>query len=277
MLDGRAEISRPGPESVLVDGVAVGPGSRVVLRPRTAASDVLMRSVDGRRAIVEAVLQDTEDEVKLTVTLEDDPIRSLGKARGLGHRFFFAADELEPLPSAGAGAPPRRALVAGIGNVFLGDDGFGVAVVRALATRPNLVPEGVDVVEFGIRGMDLAYALNDGYHAAVLIDAAPRGQPPGTLELIEPEIEENLFAGFATHGMDPVAVLALARQFGPVPDRLLLLGCEPAHVIDTDREPLREELSAPVAAAIPRAVALLGELLAELVAPADDDNQRGER
>jgi hydrogenase maturation protease len=261
MLDGRAAISRPGPESVLIDGIPVRAGTRVVLRPRTAETDVLMRAVDGRRAIVESVLQDTEDAVTLTVTLEDDPIRSLGKGRGLGHRFFFAADELEPLPSTGADAPPRRALVAGIGNVFLADDGFGVAVVRALAAQRELLPEGVDVVEFGIRGMDLAYALNDGYAAAVLVDVAPRGQPPGTLELIEPEIEENLFVGFGTHAMDPVAVLALARQFGPVPDRVLLLGCEPEHVIDTDNEPLREELSPPVAAAVPRAAALIRELL----------------
>src|SRR5436190_196968 len=148
MLDGRAEISRPGPESVLIGGVAVAAGSRVILRPHTTDTDVLMRAVDGRRAIVESVVQDTEDQIRVTVTLEDDPIRSLGKARGLGHRFFFAPEELEPIPAAGLDVPPRRVLVAGIGNVFMGDDGFGVAVVGALSGRQ--LPEGVDVVDFGI-------------------------------------------------------------------------------------------------------------------------------
>jgi hydrogenase maturation protease len=271
MLDGRAEISRPGPESISIEGVRVVPGSRVLLRPRTTATDILMRAIDGRRAIVETILQDTEDVVSLTVSLEDDPARSLGNGRGLGHRFFFSPDELEPLPEAGPAAPPRRILIAGIGNLFMGDDGFGVVVARKLALRP--IPEGVQVVDFGIRGMDLAYALGDGYDAAILIDVAPRGHPPGTLEVIEPEIDPDLFVGFEAHGMDPVSVLQFARQFGALPGRTLVVGCEPDRVLDPDADELLDELSPPVADAVERAIGLVEELVAELTHPAPNDNQ----
>jgi hydrogenase maturation protease len=271
MLDGRAEISRPGPESVLIDGVAVAAGSRVILRPRTTATDVLMRAVAGRRAIVESVVQDTDDQVRLTVTVEGDPIRSLGKGRGLGHRFFFNPEELEPVAETGRDAPPPRVLVAGIGNVFMGDDGFGVAVVGALSGR--VLPDGVDLVDFGIRGMDLAYALVDGYDAAVLVDLAQRGQPPGTLELIEPEIDPNLFVGFQAHRMDPVAVLQFARQFGSLPRRTLIVACEPHAVLDPDSDELRDELSPPVARAVEHAAALIEELVADLGHRPANDNE----
>lgn len=271
MLDGRAEISRAGPDSVHVDGVRLTAGSRVVLRPRTTATDVLMRAIDGRRAIVETVVQDTEDVISLTVTLEDDPARSLGKGRGLGHRFFVSPDEVQPLPTEGPAAPPRRILVAGIGNVFMGDDGFGVAVARRLAERQ--LPEGVDVVDFGIRGMDLAYALGDRYDAAVLIDVAPRGQPPGTLEVIEPDVEPDLFVGFEAHGMDPVSVLQFARQFGPIPERTLIVGCEPETVLNPDGDELLDELSAAVTAAVEPAVTLVEELVRGLADPQVNDDQ----
>lgn len=262
MLDGRAQISRGGPESVLIDGVRIGAGSRVVLHPRTADTDLLMRAVDGRRAIVESVMQDTEEQIQVTVSLEDDPARSLGKGRGLGHRFFLSPAELEPLPEAGLRAPPRRVLVAGIGNVFMADDGFGVAVAGVLAR--HRFPPGVCVVDFGIRGMDLAYALVDGYDAAVLVDVALRHQPPGTLAVIEPEIEEDLFMGFEAHRMDPVSVLQFARQLGPLPRRTLIVACEPQRVLDPDGDELADELSPPVADAVPRAAALVQELVAGL-------------
>ncbi|HWC25575.1 MAG TPA: hydrogenase maturation protease [Solirubrobacteraceae bacterium] len=261
-MDGRAEIERPGPESVTIAGVMVRPGSRVVLRPRSTA-DILMRAVDGRRAIVEAIMEDLEDRVQLTVSLEDDPARSLGKGRGLGHRFFFAPDELEPLTEDGASRPPRRVLVAGIGNVFMADDGFGVGVAERLASCP--LPEGVDVIDFGIRGMDLAFALNDGYHAAVLVDAMPRGQPPGTIEVLEPELDPDVFVGFEAHGMDPVGVLQFARQFGPVPDLLRVVGCEPQVVGDPEGQDVVAELSAPVRAAVDAAVPLIQRLVEELL------------
>ena len=93
----------------------------------------------------------------LAVVVEDDPGRDLGERRQPGHRFFFAPDEVEPLPAPAPAAPAVRVLVAGIGNVFLGDDGFGVALAGRLARRE--LPAGVEVVDFGIRGMDLAYAL----------------------------------------------------------------------------------------------------------------------
>ena len=99
----------------------------------------------------------------------------------------------------------RRILVAGIGNVFLGDDGFGVRA-RRRGSRERALPPGVEVVDYGIRGMDLAYALGEGYDAVVLLDAAPRGQPPGTLSLIEPELDAAT-PRVDAHGMDPVKVL----------------------------------------------------------------------
>ena len=167
------------------------------LRPR-AGADVFDLALADRVAVVDAIEEDMEGAVHLVVTVEDDPGRDLGAARSLGHRFFFAPTEVEPLPDAAR--PARRVLVAGIGNVFLGDDGFGVALAGRLAR--HALPPGVDVADFGIRGMDLAYALGDGYDAAVLLDAAPRGEPPGTLSVIEPEIEEGEVP-IDAHGMDP--------------------------------------------------------------------------
>ena len=98
-------------------------------------------------------------------------------------------------------------LVAGIGNVFLGDDGFGCALAERIGARP-----GADVADFGIRGMDLAYALAD-YDVVVFLDATPRGGEPGTLYVIEADLDD-LPAGFDAHGMDPVTVLALAKTLG---------------------------------------------------------------
>jgi hydrogenase maturation protease len=266
--DGRAELERPGPGEALVAGVRVRAGSRVVVRPR-ATQDVLMRALEGRRAIVSAVEQDLEDRLHVAVTLEDDPARAFGKGAQLGHRFFLDPDELEPLaPNAAAAAPPRRILVAGIGNVFLGDDGFGVALAERLAREP--LPEGVDVADFGIRGMDLAYALADGYDAAVLLDAVPLGQPPGTLELIEPDLDDEATgaaAGFQAHGMDPLSVLRFARRFGSLPARTLVLGCEPGAIADPEGGEVDVGLSAPVAAAVEPAVALARALVEQLQEP----------
>ncbi|MDQ4130958.1 MAG: hydrogenase maturation protease [Actinomycetota bacterium] len=257
------ELSKPAPDAVTVAGVEVRTGSRVVLRPRSTR-DILARHLDGRRAIVDTIMQDVDDDaVSLTVTLEDDPARDLGKGRQIGHRFFFATDEIDPLPDTGAAAPPQRILVAGIGNVFMGDDGFGVEVAARLAQRQ--LPEGVDVVDFGIRGMDLVYALGDGYDAALLVDASPRGQPPGTIEVIEPEPEAETELAVDAHGMDPVRVLTLARQLGPIPPRTLVIGCEPQAVLDPQAtEEVVAELSPPVRAAVDEAAELVESLLEEL-------------
>jgi hydrogenase maturation protease len=168
------------------------------------------------------------------VLVDDDPGRDLGER---GHRFFFSPEELAPL----------RVLVAGIGNVFLGDDGFGCALAQRAAF------DGVDVVDFGIRGMDLAYALA-GYDTVIFLDAMPRGGAPGTLYVIEPDLDE-LPTGFDAHGMDPVKVLALARTLGSGLPRTLVLGCEPAAAEEFTG------LSAPVDAALGAAEKLLEEVL----------------
>lgn len=134
-----------------------------------------------------------------------------------------------------------RVLVAGIGNIFLGDDGFGVEVVRRLAQRR--LPAEVEVVDIGIRGVHLAYQLLDGYRALVLVDATSRGGEPGTLYLIEPDLDafdKEPSQGQAlldAHSMDPETVLrsitALARETGNERvGRVLLVGCEPADVTE---------------------------------------------
>src|SRR5215216_5201936 len=158
---------------------------------------------------------------------------------------------------------PKRVLVAGIGNIFLGDDGFGVEVVRRLAGRE--LPEGVEVVDFGIRGMDLAYALQDDYEVVIFIDATPRDEKPGTVYLLEPEIEENGEVVLDTHGMDPVKVIALSRALGARPTRILVVGCEPQVVVSgEDYEDMLMELSDPVRAAVEEAVKLVESLVEEI-------------
>lgn len=147
-------------------------------------------------------------------------------------------------------------LVAGIGNIFLGDDGFGSEVARALLARG--LPEGVRVRDFGICGVDLAYAL-EGCEAAILIDVVQRGGEPGTLYVIEPA--PGAFTGGADpHAMTPDRVLASLPPEAR-PRRLRLVGCEPLTF-----EPAPDEmgLSAPVAAAIPPALVLIDDLLREL-------------
>lgn len=149
-----------------------------------------------------------------------------------------------------------RVLVAGIGNIFLGDDAFGVEVATRLAAS-ELPPE-VSVRDFGIRGVHLAYELLDGaYDLTILVDASPRGGTPGTVYLIEPEFDGDATAD--AHSMTPGAVFAMLRAIGGNPGRVLIVGCEPAAV---------EEgigLSAPVEAAVQEAVALVRELIAKEV------------
>jgi hydrogenase maturation protease len=188
----------------------------------------------GKTAVVDVVESDMEGRVHVGVLVDDDPGRDLGER---GHRFFFAPEEVVPL----------RVLVAGIGNVFLGDDGFGVALAQRVAHA------GVDVVDFGIRGMDLAYALAD-YDIAILLDATPRGGAAGTLYVIEPDLAD-LPPDVDAHAMDPVKVLALAKTLGGELPRTLVLGCEP---LATDEF---TELSEPVRAALPAAEELLARLL----------------
>lgn len=155
-----------------------------------------------------------------------------------------------------------RILVAGVGNVFFGDDGFGVEVVRRLAARP--LPDGVRVVDFGIRGLDLAYALLEGYDAVVLIDALQRGGPPGTLHVLEPgpaDLEGP--ADVETHNLHPLQVLRLVRTMGGSVRRLRVVGCEPATL--GSEEELVMGLSEPVRAAVDEAVQIVEALVAEFL------------
>jgi hydrogenase maturation protease len=169
---------------------------------------------------------------------------------------------------------PERVLVAGIGNIFLGDDGFGVEVVKRLAGRG--FPEGVEVADFGIRGMDLAYALHDDYDLVVFVDATPRGGEPGTVYLIEPEIEEDGEASLDTHGMDPVKVIKLSRALGARPTRTLVVGCEPQVIPGrggSQTHPYDDmlmELSEPVRAAVDEAAGLVESLVGEIYATNDE-------
>jgi hydrogenase maturation protease len=243
----------------VVSGLARG--TRVRVRPRVGG-DLMDLALAGRVAVVESVERDYEDRVHVAVSIEDDPGRDLAGAATLGHRFWFAADELEPLPGQPAHPPPTaRVLVAGIGNVFLGDDGFGVEVARRLADRPQ--PPGVEVADYGIRGMDLACAMQEDWAAVVLVDAAPLGAAPGTLAVIEPEVADGSAAPDA-HGMDPAAVLRLVQALGGAAPRTLVVACQPEVTMTGAEADVLVQLSPPVAAAVDGAVTLVEELVAQL-------------
>jgi hydrogenase maturation protease len=152
-------------------------------------------------------------------------------------------------------------LVAGIGNIFLGDDAFGCEVVKRLSERAW--PDNVRVVDFGIRGFDLAYALLDGYDVTIFVDATPRGQEPGMLYTIEPEVDEiesidGQGAMVETHGMNPMKVLSMVKSMGGQLKRILLVGCEPATF---GPEEGQMGLSAPVEAAVGQAVTVVESLV----------------
>ena len=159
-----------------------------------------------------------------------------------------------------------RILVAGIGNIFFGDDAFGVEVIREL-TRFEL-PEHVRAVDFGIRSYDLAYAIMDGNAATILVDITTRGQPPGTLYLMELDQEEiaKVEAGVPDgHSLGPGQVLRLVQSLGGQVPRLYLVGCEPA-VLESEEG--RMGLSEQVQAAVPQAVEMIRKLITQLRAEA---------
>jgi hydrogenase maturation protease len=161
-----------------------------------------------------------------------------------------------------------RTLVAGVGNVFLGDDGFGVEVARLLAERPQ--PDGVEIADFGIRGVHLVYELLDGCDLFVLVDAAPRGLEPGTVTVLEVEpdtVEPDEGSPSAdapgvplmdAHGLAPDDIFAMLTTMGGRPGRSLLVACEPADVS------ARMGLSEPVRAALPHAVRAVEEILSQI-------------
>jgi len=158
-------------------------------------------------------------------------------------------------------------LVAGVGNIFLGDDSFGVEVARSLSKRS--LPEGVTVKDFGIRGFDLAYVLLDPWDAVIIVDALPRGEVPGTLYTMEPNLAEmgnptSPDMAMNPHGMDPVRVLHLAASMGTIGARILIAGCEPQDFGDELEG--RMGLSAAVQNAVEPASDMVEELVERILA-----------
>ena len=149
-----------------------------------------------------------------------------------------------------------RILVAGVGNVFLRDDAFGVEVVRLLAERPQ--PPGVQIRDYGIRGVHLVYELLDGYDLFVLVDAAPRGEAPGTVSVLEVELPSpEAQPVIDAHSLTPDAIFGLLSSLGGHAGRNLVVACEPAEV-DAGMG-----LSDPVREALPHAVRAVEEILAQ--------------
>jgi hydrogenase maturation protease len=190
------------------------------LRPRARGADAMDVILADKIAIVESIEQDYEGGFHVAVVVEDDPGRDLGLLRQPGHRFFYAPEEVERCAD-------RSILIAGIGNIFLGDDGFGVAVAQRLLTRA--LPEGVRVVDYGIRSLDLAFALTEGPDVTILIDACRRGLAPGTLFVLEPEVNavDVPESPPDAHAMNPLVVIRMAQSMGGPLKKLLLVGCEP--------------------------------------------------
>jgi hydrogenase maturation protease len=249
-----------------VGGHQVKAGDRVRLCPRSGG-DVMDIALAGQCATIEAIEQDYEGKLHVCVVIDDDPGRDLGMLRQPGHRFFFDPQEIEPLTGSEAKARSVKAsiLVAGIGNIFLGDDAFGVEVAQRLSQRS--LPQQVRVMDFGIRGLDLAYALQDGYETVILVDAVRRGDAPGTVYLIEPKLENDAsdraqHAVIDGHGMDPAHVLRLAASIGAHPQRVLLIGCEPEDLGgDEGSMGLSPQVESAVNEAVRRIESLIGELL----------------
>jgi len=263
-----------------ISGVEVRTGSRVRLRPRKGG-DVMDIALAGQVATIECIEQDYEGKSHVCVVLDEDPGRDMGLLRQPGHRFFFDADEVEPLSEDEARQVPvvqkRSVLVAGIGNIFLGDDGFGVEVVRRMAGRH--LPAGVRVSDFGIRGFDLAYALQDGYETTILVDACPHGQAPGTLYVIEPDLKTLddpavPQAVVEAHAMNPMSALRMARAMNIELKNVLLIGCEPETL---GGEEGQMGLSAPVEAAVDDAVKLVESVIDRVLGNRDGDDGPGSK
>jgi hydrogenase maturation protease len=157
----------------------------------------------------------------------------------------------------------QTVLIAGIGNIFFGDDAFGVEVAQRLLKRTW--PPNIRVQDFGIRGLDLTYALLEPWDLIILIDAVPRDQPPGTVYVIEPEIDAaSPDAGpmVDAHAMDPVKVLQAAVSMGAKFNRVILVGCQPTP-FDAELD-MQMELSPPARAAVDEAISVIESLLQPL-------------
>ena len=158
----------------------------------------------------------------------------------------------------------KRVMIAGVGNMFMKDDGFGGEVIRRILHKE--FPEGVEIKDFGTGGLKLAYDLMKGYDALILLDASARGEQPGTLYVIEPnenEVDGNLENGtiIDPHGSDPATVLKFVKSVGAWPGKVLIVACEPQNTDDFEIG-----LSAPVSAAIDKAIELVQEIVEEIYA-----------
>jgi hydrogenase maturation protease len=259
--------------SVRIADAEVRVGSKVRLRPRPGG-DVFDLALTGQVATIEALEQDYEGKLHVCVVIDDDPGRDMGLLRQPGHRFFFTSEEIEPLSTEESArlcsTKTVNILVAGIGNIFHGDDGFGVEVARRMAGRD--LPSGVRIADFGIRGYDLAFALQDGYDTTILVDACPRGEAPGTLYVLEPDLDALDDApeiSIDAHTMNPMNVLRMTRAMnGPAMKQVLIVGCEPKSLGGDQGE---MGLSAPVEAAVDEAVKMIESLVRKLVADAKQD------
>jgi hydrogenase maturation protease len=253
-------------QSIEIQGAQIQRGDRVRLRPK-AGGDVFDLALDGKIAAIESIEQDYEGNVHVCVVVDDDPGRDIGLMRQPGHRFFFSTSELEPIAKEEQAElkETKKILIAGIGNIFLGDDGFGVEVAGRLANHS--FPSGVRVADFGIRGFDLAYALMEGYETTILVDAYPGEGQPGTLFVIEPELqklqsEESQQGFIEPHAMNPLNVLRMAQKMGGELKRVLVVGCVPATL---GPEEGQMGLSEPVATAVDESVKLVESLVARIL------------
>jgi hydrogenase maturation protease len=273
-----------GVESLTILGVTVHRGDRVRLRPR-AGGDVFDLALQDKIAVVESIEQDYEGNAHVCVVVDDDPGRDIGMMRQPGHRFFFSPAEVEPLSdsdlaqiateiaseTAAQIATTKKILVACIGNIFMADDGFGVAVAERLLQRS--FPPGVRVADFGIRGFDLAYALMEGYEATILVDAYPGEAAPGTIFVLEPDLSdlnsaEGQHSFVEPHAMNPVNVLRMASNMTASNGtgnlkRVLVVGCVPETL---GPEEGQMGLSEPVAAAVEQAAKLVESLVTRILA-----------
>ncbi len=148
-----------------------------------------------------------------------------------------------------------RVLVAGVGNILRGDDGFGVEVVRRLRARREGAP-GVELREYGIAGIPFAQDLFSGFDGVVVVDAARMGQPPGTVRVLAPRDSDGAGLPLDLHQADPARAIGLAASFGVLPTRIRIVACEPL-----ETEELKDELSPPVAAAAEEAIGAVLRIL----------------
>ena len=240
-------------------------GGKVVLRPGTDR-DVYDRMLDGRTATIERLYVDYEDGAHIAVTIDDDPGQEL--FRETGRYLFFQCRRARG--GGGVSAREHQILVAGIGNAWMRDDGFGGHVAKALGERE--LPQAVTVLDFGTGGLDLAYEVMRGYYdALVLVDVSRQGGEPGTLYVIEPDPDEiePIADGevVSPHGMDPKTVLRFVKTVGGWPGKIVVVACEPAA-----GDEMGLELTPEVAAVVDRAAELVLETIAEL---RTDDGLRG--